>query len=315
MDGNFHYSFFKTRHKFYHIPFKTLQYIKNERPDVVIVQGLKFPLQTIFLHFFLNGKCKLIAQHHAEKPFNGVKAIFHKIADKFIDAYLFTAMGNAEEWFNKKIIGDTHKCYEILEGSTSFKRRDKEACRATLCIAGKDIFIWVGALTPRKDPITVLTGFEKFLKQNADAKLYMIYQEDDLRTEVKSFIDNSNSLKKSVALIGKVDHNELEQWFSASDFFLSGSRNESTGYALLESMACGCIPIVTDIPPFKKITRQYGFLFETGNPDSLYSALTSASKAKKEKLSTEIVNYFNETLSFKKIAEDILEVCKKLSAK
>ena len=42
---NVKYSSFKSRNSFGHIPFKTIRYIKSEKPDMVIVQGLVFPIQ------------------------------------------------------------------------------------------------------------------------------------------------------------------------------------------------------------------------------------------------------------------------------
>ena len=48
---------------------------------------------------------------------------------------------------------------------------------------------------------------------------------------------------------------ELEKIYNQHQFFILGSHYEGSGYALLEAMACGCIPIVTNIPSYKFMTN------------------------------------------------------------
>src|SRR6188472_583473 len=47
------YAFFKSCNRFWHIPFKTHRYIKSQQPDIVVVEGLIFPLQLMMLKFSL----------------------------------------------------------------------------------------------------------------------------------------------------------------------------------------------------------------------------------------------------------------------
>ena len=306
--NNITHSFFKSRNKFFHIPLKTLLYIRKEKPDFVLVQGTVFPFQVILLWLFLSKRSSIIVQHHGNMPFKGLKKVFQQVADKVTDIYLFTALGNVKIWVDNKIIKNKDKCFEILEGSTYMKRQDKQTSRAMLQMEGDDIFLWVGRLDIEKGPIPVLKGFEKYLHGNPEAKLYMIYQVDYLLPEIKELINGSKLLKNAVKLIGKIPHDQLEHWNSAADFFLSGSHREAAGFALIESMACGCIPIVTDIPPFRKITGDYGFLFEKDNPDSLYTMLLEATKVNKEEWSDAIIGYFQRELTFKAVADTLLTI-------
>ncbi|MEP6747764.1 MAG: hypothetical protein ABJB86_08560, partial [Bacteroidota bacterium] len=41
------YAFFKSSNSFWHIPFITHSYIKKQHPDIIIIEGLRFPLQLI----------------------------------------------------------------------------------------------------------------------------------------------------------------------------------------------------------------------------------------------------------------------------
>lgn len=311
------YSFFKSKNKFWYIPFKTHAFIKKEEPDIVLIQGLVFPLQLIALRFQLGKRTKIIVQHHGEKPFGGIKKKFQKIADRYVNFYLFTSIENAEEFIKNKIISNKNKCIEILEASTFYGQKNKLQCRKELRLINSPIFLWVGRLNLNKDPFTVLNAFEKYLPFYPEARLYMIYQTEDLLQEIQKRLDESCLLKNSVILKGKVNHSELENWFNAANFYISASHKEGSGYALIEAMACGCVPIVTSIPSFKKITAngKFGFLFEPGSPESLLKVLLNLQNIDKEQLSICVANHFNESLSFKSIADDLFEICEKLMTK
>jgi glycosyltransferase involved in cell wall biosynthesis len=311
------YSFFKSRNKFWYIPFRTHTFIKKQQPDIVLIQGLIFPIQLISLRFQLGKRTKIIVQHHGEKPFGGIKKIFQKIADRFVSLYLFTSLENAEEFIKNKIIPGKNKCIDILEASTFYTQRNKVQCRHKLCLRNSPIFLWVGRLNLNKDPFTVLNAFEKYLSFYPEARLFMIYQTEDLLQEIQKRLEESCLLKNSVILKGKVDHSELEMWFNAADFYISASHKEGSGYALIEAMACGCIPIVTSIPSFRKITcnGKFGFLFELRNAESLSKILLNLKSVDNEKISVSVVDHFNHSLSFKSIADDLFTICEKLMLK
>ncbi len=308
------YRFFRGSNRFWHIPLAATRYIKQHRPDFVLVQGLIFPFQTILLSLVLGRKTKIMVQHHGERPFSGFKRVLQKLADRFIAAYLFTSNDNAVEWVNCGIIKNSSKCFEVLEASTALVQEDKNSSRALLGMGSETVFLWVGRLHPLKDPLTVLKAFERFLQTGATSKLYMIYQTAELLPAIQQMLGSNTQLDASVILVGKTDHNKLAGWYSAADFFVSGSHKEGSGYALLEAMACGCIPMVTAIPSFKKITGNggAGFLFEPGNEQMLYDIFCRSGTVSKEQFSQKVKTHFSTALSFKKIAEDIFSLCNKL---
>ena len=302
--------FFKSRNKFWYIPVKTLRHLKNLDPDIVFAQGLNFPFQIIAARLFLPKKTKIVVQHHFEAPYKGVKRIFQKVADRFIDAYIFTSFGNAKPWFDAKIIGDQSKCHEINEGSTSFTKLDKTQSKSKTGMSGDYNFLWVGRLVPRKDPLTMLAGFEKYLGVNPEATLYMVYGSDELLPDVKSFLQRNEALNNVVRLVGAIPQKELQDWYSAADFYLSASLDEATSFALIECMACGCIPVITDIPSFRKITDngRFGVLYNVGSPDDLFEKLCSLKSINREEISESVLEHFDNKLSFKSIADNLFKV-------
>lgn len=311
------YLFFNSRNKFWYIPFKTHRFIKKEMPDVILVQGFVFVLQVIFLRRAVGKDCIILVQHHGEKPFKGIKGFFQRQADVSINGYLFTALHNATVWTDKKVISNTAKCFEVLSASTNFTRKNKNACKQHLGIRGNHNFLWVARLNSNKDPLTVLSAFEKYLTVNEAAKLYMIFQTEELLNAVQFKAGQSALLQNAVVLVGKIAHEELPNWYTACDFYISGSHSEGSGYALVEAMVCGCIPVVTAIPSFKKITAagEYGLLFEPGNAEELFTKLVETGSIDIAKFSSEIKSYSMQHLSYKAVADQIYDLAVLLTAK
>jgi hypothetical protein len=56
-----------------------------------------------------------------------------------------------------------------------------------------------------------------------------------------------------VRLAGEVAHDRIAAFLSAADIFVVGSHHEGSGYALMEALACGTTPVVTDIPAFRAL--------------------------------------------------------------
>lgn len=311
---NIRYAFFKSRNKFWYIPFATHRFIKKEKPDVVLVQGFVFVLQIIALRRAVGRSCVILVQHHGEKPFTGIKGFLQRKADTAINGYLFTSLGNAAVWLDKKVIGNRNKCFEVLSASTNFSVLNKDACKQITGITGTNNFIWVARLNSNKDPLTVLNAFKKYLLVQPNVSLYMIYQTEELLEDMKLFLDNTESLKASVHLIGKIEHADLIYWYNAADFYISGSHSEGSGYALVEAMACGCIPVVTNIPSFATITAngKNGFLFDPGNAWSLLNTLIRLDHIDKEKFSGAVAAYSQSSLSYKAVSNQLYELSTRL---
>jgi glycosyltransferase involved in cell wall biosynthesis len=312
VSGRARFRFFNANH-----PLSLLRlfcFIRRERPDVVMVQGLIFPVQVILLRLFLKKRARIIAQHHGELPATGLKKRLQQAADRHLDAYLFTARGNVDPWIAGGIIPGHGKCHELLEASTCFESRDKETSRKRCGMEGGVNLLWVGRLSSGKDPFTVLAAFRDYRASCPGARLYMIYRETALLAEIKAFLRAEPPLAEAVCLVGEVPHEELPYWYSGADFYVSASRAEGSGFALLEAMACGCIPLVTDIPPFRKITGDgsYGLLYPPGDAAQLAALFRSLQSVDRKELSVSVAAYFSARLSFKSIAEGIAEICARL---
>ena len=193
------------------------------------------------------------------------------------DLLLFTAPEQADEWRAAGLIPAGVPAEAVIEASSAFLPVGREEARRSTGIAGDPAVLWVGRLEAVKDPLTVLRGFARTVAALPHAHLTMVYGGGSMLGDVRSAVD-SLGLSGRVTLRGEVPHNELPAWYSAADLFVLGSHREGSGFALIESLACGCTPVVTAIPSFRAITAGIpaALLWPAGDADAFGAALRSA---------------------------------------
>jgi glycosyltransferase involved in cell wall biosynthesis len=290
-----------------YFPGKLHSYIKKLNPDVVLVNGLIFPLQIIQLRLKLGRQVKIIVWHRSEKPFNGIKKYLQRLADKIVSAYLFTSSEFGEQWIENGNISNRKKVHQLMHGSSVFYCADKVAARKDLLIDESCVFLWVGRLDANKDPLTVVSAFIQFLKFQDKAKLYMIFHTEQLLKKVSDLISSDSKAATAIKLIGRIPHPQLQTWYNAADFIISGSHYEGGGIAVCEAMSCGCIPLLTNIISFRTMTGKgkCGMLYEPGNDKSLLEVLLRTKEMDIENERVKVLQQFKEELSFKAIAKKI----------
>lgn len=313
--NNIIYRFFRRRNNFWSMPAAAHRFIAKQKPDVLLVQGLIFPLQVIRLRKKLGRNCIILLQHHGEVPFKR-KKIFQRMADRSVDGYLFSSLETANEWCRSGIIKDISKCFELPPASFAFNAKNKEHCRRMLGMMEEPVFLWVGRLNANKDPLTVLDGVEQYFSI-APGKLYMIYQENDLLKEVHRKVQLSPVLKERVLLVGKIEHQELETWYSAADYIISGSHHEGGSYALIEAIACGCVPVVTNIPASMAAIDKgrLGFFYERGSAEDLFRTLQSVKEEDRVVKSKACTTHFENEMSAPAVSRKLQSIIQQLKAK
>lgn len=297
-----------------HFPFRLNGYVKKLAPDVVLVHSMNFPLQVIQLRLKLGRKTKIIVQNHAEKPRTGYKKLLQKAADRVIDSYLFTSKEMGNEWVIKGIIKRPQKVNEVMEASSVFAPMDRISATRHTNVKGDPVFLWVGRLDRNKDPLTVIKSFLKFVSSFPAARLYMVFHTTELLSEIESLLGQQNVHKDPVVLAGRKSHEEMSYWYNSADFILSGSHYEGSGVAVCEAMSCGCIPIITNILSFKKMTGEgkCGLLYEPGNEQALLSALRHSMRLNIKEERKKVLQQFREALSFEAISRKIHRVAESL---
>ena len=248
-------------------------------PDVVHVNGLDAPVQTWLLRHTMPDATAIVVQDHGGVPSdNWMKSTVRRALMRAIDGFLFTSKAQADPWVQGGFI-TSDDVYDVLEASTSLRPRDRAEARRSTGVDGSPALLWVARLDSNKDPLTILEGFAHVVDVLPRATLTMIYRDAELLPLIQQRLQSSRALGERVRLVGAVPHAELATWYSAADLFVIGSAREVCGYAVVEACACGAIPIVTDISPFRVITGDgaIGRHWTRGNARSFADAVIAVS--------------------------------------
>jgi len=253
--------------------------IAQHAPDVVHVNGLIFPQLVAEVRKAVGPRTVIVAQHHGgEFPVigSGLVGMWRRARWKgglsHADAFSFTAREQAEPWRAAGVLGD-QRVLEIVESGTTMRPVDKDRARTAIGVTGDPLILWVGRLTTNKDPLTVLTGLEHALPALPNGRVVMVFADDTLLPDVEARVRGSSVLEARVTLEARVPREEMPNYYSAADVFISGSHYEGSGYALIEAMSAGLVPIVTDIPSFRSITGDSGERWQPGDADEFASAV------------------------------------------
>jgi glycosyltransferase involved in cell wall biosynthesis len=78
-------------------------------------------------------------------------------------------------------------------------------------------------------------------------------------------------LNDQVQWLGRIPNEELPNYLAQAQLYLAIPETEGVSASLFEAMACGCFPIVTDLPANRAFIHsgQNGILVEVGNPHDL----------------------------------------------
>jgi glycosyltransferase involved in cell wall biosynthesis len=281
-------------------------------PDIVHVNGLMFPSLVEDLRQKLDPKAAIVVQHHGGSfPSFGWgpigawrRAQWHR-AFLAIDAVSFTAPEQATVWREAGVLG-SQPVLGIVEASTTMTAMPRDRARAASNLRGSPLLLWVGRLTPNKDPLTVLDGLDIALQDLPDARFAMIYREDTMHAQVSARIAKSGLLRDRVTRIGLVPHDQMAAFYSSADLLISGSHDEGSGYAVIEAMACGVAPVITDIPSFRAIAGASGRQWTPGDSSALANALRDVCDSGVAAARVVARQRFERELTWKAIADKTL---------
>ena len=120
------------------------------------------------------------------------------------------------------------------------------------------------ALEPNYNIDSIIKMFYNLYKLDNDLKLVIAHngtQKEYLMGLVESF-----GLSKNVDFVGYLSAQEMADYYRRSRYFISIPTSDATSVSLLEAMACGCVPIVSDLPANKEwiIDGENGIIYKTG---------------------------------------------------
>jgi len=92
---------------------------------------------------------------------------------------------------------------------------------------------------------TLIEAFSRVLPSHAEARL--VIAGDGSRRASLERLAEAKLPRERFRFVGRLPGAELATWFSRAEVVLSASRSDSTSQSLLEAMAAGAVPVVSDI--------------------------------------------------------------------
>lgn len=287
--------------------------------DIVHINGLLFPELIRSVRAALPERVALVVQDHGgfdPSQASAFTRVWLRRGLAAADAVLVASAGQAEEMRASGIAPRETLIADVMESSTSLRATSRSRSRAELHMHGNPSLLWVGRLNENKDPLTVLRGVSAFIADHPQTTMTMAFQGGELDRAVRAAVAADPLLRSRVSLIGAVPHDRLAAYYSAADFFLLGSRHEGSGYAALEALACGCVPVVTDIAPFRALTDDgaVGELWAPGRADACTAALHLALARPAERRRDAVRDRFEREFSWSKIGARAVAVYREVIA-
>jgi glycosyltransferase involved in cell wall biosynthesis len=267
------------------------------KADVMHANGLNFAREAFAVSQCLP-QLPILIQDHANRPPRWWRRPQWRRWYAAVSGVAFTALEQARPFSAAGLFGPQVRLFAIPESSCRFAPGSRVDARVETGLYGDPCVLWVGHLSPGKDPLTVLDGVARAVSKLPDLQLWCAFGSAPMFDEVQHRIEHDPQLRERVHLLGKVAHRHVGALMQSADVFVSGSHSEGSGYALLEALACGVVPVVTDIPSFRALTDNghVGKLWPCGDATRLAEALVdvAASRPSPEQVRA----HFDATLSF-----------------
>lgn len=304
---------------YYFLPFASAAGVSDEAsltellqelsPDVFHVHGLHFHREVAALAARLPG-VPIVLQDHFSRPPRPWRRGSWRRGLACASAITFCATEQARPFMNAGLVGARTRVYEVPESTSRFTPGNQGEARRLTGVKGDPVLLWVGHLTDRKDPLATLEGVSIAARTMPGLQLYCCFGLTTLLQAVKDRIASDPSLRERVTLLGQVPHERVEQLMRAADVFVLGSRDEGSGYSLIEALACGLPPVVTDIPSFRALTGAgaVGKLWPCGNSRALGQALESLVPRAGVEMRAAVRAHFDRELSFEALGAKLADM-------
>ena len=138
--------------------------------------------------------------------------------------------------------------------------------------------LFVGNIKKHKGLNTLLDAFELLLTSGFDAKLKIIGNADNFRTGDK---DIANKIKKfpenSINFTGRISDEELLNCYAQANLLVQPSFYEGFGMPPLEALSLGTNVVLSDIPVFKEIYKDFPVtFFKCGDASDLFEKIKNS---------------------------------------
>ncbi len=197
------------------------------------------------------------------------------------------------------------KIVVIPNGVDTEKFSRKGNKREELGLENKKVVLSVSRLAHKNGIDTLIGAFGKVRANAPEAELLIIGKGED-EEKLKAMAG------EGIRFLEPVPHEQLAEYYTASDVFCRPSRDEGFGIVFIEAMACGIVPVGTEVGGITDIikNRENGLLVQPDDPKELADALLSVlnGESGREKMSDRATRDAKERFSWKSITHRIREL-------
>lgn len=162
----------------------------------------------------------------------------------------------------------------------------------------------------------IIKGFSEALKVNGN--LYLTVAADGSEMESLKKLAAELGIEKRISFLGRYNPGDAGKILEGGDIFISVPTSDSTSVSLLEAMAVGVFPVVSDLPANREWVRDKnnGIIINEVSPDSIKDAILYClgNKVFMKEASEENINTIKERAVWEnnaKTVEDIYSKCLK----
>ncbi len=249
-----------------------------------------------------------LAHHHGEpipRPTKRLRRRLIRLGLRQAKTVLFLTEEDRARW--KSWTSIRHARIVPTGYSSEFTPGNREEARGRTGLTGDPLVLWVGYLRQSKNPLMVLQGFRLFSERFPGARLHMV-GDGSLRGAVEQAVRADPLLGERVVCHGALPQRRLPDFYRSADLFVLGSWFEGLGAVCLEAMACGAVPVVTDVSGFRAATDEgrYGILYPPGDSEALAAALEGLARdpARREAMARSALHWVQRFL-WDRIAESL----------
>lgn len=154
---------------------------------------------------------------------------------------------------------------------------DARRLKQQLCISGGKVVYSPRGIGDVYNNDVVLKAFAEVLKEQPETTLVQKYyncSENDVRAF--SGLARELGIEKKVKLVGEMSYGDIPFLYNIADVVVSVPSVDGTPMSVLEAMACGAVPVVSDLASLREWVEEgvNGFIVPVKDPHALASRIT-----------------------------------------
>lgn len=207
---------------------------------------------------------------------NDNKSLFdaHMMLSEYIDR-IFCVSAQIEEHMRGIYDFDALRYYfkeQPVKAETACKDGDN-------CISDALRIGYAARLVKQQKRADLLIDLISLLEKHSLNYLFRIAGEGECFELIEKYI-TENNLQSKVQLIGRLPKSEMNSFWEKQDVFVNVSEYEGTSLSMLEAMAHGCVPVVTNVSGAGEFIEpgENGYICEVGDIEGIAGSVVELSK-------------------------------------